>query len=175
MAAPKHAPTDPVADARGYESPDHVPEPWTPDRPGDIAGRQPVGPGLGRQGPDQGYVLVLARKLAPRVLVTPGERVEDAIAGAVGVALRRASIFGRAPVIHDLTMALTIWGYLDDDPPAELVELRRPLFEGVSNTSHHYSEARAIVDMVPDTALRQTPTQVASAYPGRWRQLLGLS
>ena len=29
-----------------------------PDRPAEIAGRQPAGPRLGYQGPDQGYVLI---------------------------------------------------------------------------------------------------------------------
>ncbi len=65
------------------------------------------------------------------------------MAGCTAVALRRASLFGRAPVIHDLRIAFTIWGYLDAAPPAELVELRRPLFEGVANSLHHYEERRA--------------------------------
>jgi hypothetical protein len=51
---------------------------------------------------------------------------------------------------------------------------RARLFEGVSNTLHHYDEARALVDMVPEATLRMTPAQVAAAYPGRWRELLGL-
>ena len=28
--------------------------------------------------------------------------------------LKRASLFGRAPVVHDLTVAFTLWGFLDD-------------------------------------------------------------
>ena len=60
MAAPKFSPVAPIDTARGYASPDHVPDPWTNDRPGDIAGRQPVGARLGFQGPDQGYGLRLA-------------------------------------------------------------------------------------------------------------------
>ena len=52
-------------------------------------------------------------------------------------------------------------------------ELRLRLFEGVSNTLHHYDEARALVDMVPEATLRMTPAQVAAAYPERWKELLG--
>ena len=54
------------------------------------------------------------------------EHAEDVIAGCVAVATRRASMFRRAPVIHDLDIAFTVWGYLDPSPPADLVELPPP-------------------------------------------------
>jgi hypothetical protein len=66
-----------------------------------------------------------------------------------------------------------LWGFLDSNPPAELKALRARLFEGVSNTLHHYDEARALVDMVPEATLRMSPAQVEAAYPGRWKELLG--
>ena len=50
-----------------YDSPDHVPAPWMPDRPAEIEGRQPAGALLGYQGPDQGYVLQLADRLRGRL------------------------------------------------------------------------------------------------------------
>ena len=126
MAAPRFAPVTPLDDARGYESPDHVPGPWVADRPADIAGRQPAGPRLGYQGPDQGYALTLAARIRPELHVQPGEHVDDALAGCTAVALRRASMYGRAPVIHDLRIACTIWGFLDPSPPAELVDAAPP-------------------------------------------------
>jgi len=150
-----------------------VPDPWRADRPGELTGRQPVGARLGSQGPDQGYVLVLARRLRPELQLRPGEHADDAMAGCVTIALRRASIFGRAPVIHDLRIALTMWGYLDPDPPAELVATRRRLFEGVGHVAHHYAEGRALADMAPEETLRSTPKQVADGYPARWRDLTG--
>ncbi|MEJ7719582.1 MAG: hypothetical protein WKF58_03695 [Ilumatobacteraceae bacterium] len=174
MAAPKFAPADPTDQPRGYAPTSHIPPAWVSNRPGDLEGRQPVGRLLGSQGPDQGYVLRLARQVEPKVRVGDDEHIEDAVAGAVGVALRRASLFGRAPVIHDLTIALTVWGYLSDEPPGELVALRRPLFEGVANTTHHYTESRAIVDMVPEPSLRMSHHDVTAAFPARWRELLGL-
>ena len=89
------------------------------------------------------------------------------------IALRRASLYGRAPVIHDVRIGFTIWGFLDPSPPADLVALRRPLFEGVANSLHHYDERRALVDSVPEATLRMTPDQVRSSYPGSWSALLG--
>jgi len=173
MAAPKFAPVSPVDDARGYESPAHVPDAWTPDRPGDIQGFQPEGSRLGYQGPDQGFALKIANGFRDRLLLTPGEHADDAVQGCLGIALRRASMFSRAPVVHDLTLAFTMWGFLDPRPPADLVKARLALFEGIGNVVHHYDEARALVDMVPESTLRMSHQQVADAYPERWRELVG--
>ncbi len=172
MAAPKFAPVTPLDRARGYESPDYVPESWHADRPAEVRGRQPVGERLGSQGPDQGYALRLAELLRPEVRVQAGESVDDALAGCTEIGLRRASLYGRAPVIHDLRMALTMWGFCDPDPPAELVEERRAAFLGVADPLHHYEERRALVDSVPEATLRQTPEQLRSSYPSGWRTLL---
>ena len=173
MSAPQFVPTDPVDRPRTYRSPDHVPGAWSPDRPAELEGLQPAGPGLGYQGPDQGFGLTIARRFAEKVTVQTGEHVEDALSGCTVVALRRASMYGRAPVIHDFTIAFTIWGFLDPVPPAELVALRKPVFDHVGDTLHHYAEGRAIAESVPESTLRQTPAQVAAAYPSRWRELLG--
>jgi len=174
MAAPQYVPTAVTERTKAYESPDHVPDPWRADRPGELPGRQPSGAQLGAQGPDQGYALTIAARFRDRLQLQPGESADDAISGCLGIALRRASMFGRAPVIHDLTIAFTIWGFLDPSPPADLVRTRRPLFEGVANTTHHYTEARRLADMVPEATLRMTPAQVAAAFPASWRQLTGV-
>lgn len=173
MAAPRFSPVPPTERPRAYASPDHVPEPWNPDRPGEIDGFQPDGPRLGAQGPDQGFALRIASKLRPKLELQDGEDADDVVQGCLGVALRRASIFSRAPVVHDWTIAFTIWGYYDADPPTELVELRRPMFEGLRHHGHHYLEARAVADMPPEQTLRMTPQQVTDAYPADWRELLG--
>ena len=172
MAAPRTARTSDRTPLY-YRSPDVVPEVWLPDRPGVVDGLQPVGPLLGSPGPDQGYALTLAHRLTPKLRLQPRERLDDAIRGCVLIALRRASLFSRAPVVHDVTLAFTIWGFLDDDPPADLRERRAELFEGVGNVLHHYAEGRAIADLVPETTLRMTPQQAAAAYPARWRELTG--
>ncbi len=173
MAAPKFSPTPVVDTARFYSSPPVVPEAWMPDRPGEVVGFQPSGPQLGYQGPDQGFAMKIANGFKDRLQLQPGEHAADVIKGCFGVALRRASIFSRGPVVHDLTVAFTIWGFLDADPPAELVTVRSALFQGVGH-GHLYAEARAIVDMVPEATLEMTPQQVATHYPANWKSLLGL-
>ena len=89
MAAPKFAPVSPTDVVRTYESPEHVPDAWSPDRPAEIHGRQPAGARLGYQGPDQGYVLTLSERFRDRIIVTPGESVNDAIRGCINIGLRR--------------------------------------------------------------------------------------
>ncbi|MDP8987696.1 MAG: hypothetical protein M3N25_07790 [Actinomycetota bacterium] len=143
---------------------------WTADRPADLGPRQPTGATLGHPGPDQGYALALAAHFLDRLVLADDEHAEDAVAGCVGVALKRASLFGRAPVIHDLDMAFTLWGFLGDAPP-ELVRLRRPLFQAAA---HEYGEQRAIVDRVPEATLRLTLPELKQRWPAEWRQLLSL-
>lgn len=174
MAAPKFAPMPAVRSTRAYASPDHVPDAWTPDRPGEIDGLQPRAERLGSPGPDQGYALKIARMLEPEVRLQPGEHLADAVRGCLGIALRRASNFSRAPVVHDLRIAFTIWGYFDEHPPTELVARRRALFEGVGNPVHHYAEGRHLADLVPEDVLRSTPAAVAARYPAEWRALTGV-
>lgn len=172
MAAPEHVPVDPNRPVRGYESPPRLPEQWRPDRPGEVVeAGQPRGARFGNQGPDQGYALSLARRFRGTLTLAPGEHEKDALAGAVGVALKRASLFGRAPMVHDLTVALTLWGFLGDAPPA-LREVRGDRFEEVSHP-HHYEKLRRLVDLVPDDALRLSPVQVSEAHRADWRSLLG--
>jgi hypothetical protein len=148
----------------------HVPSIWTASRPSELRGtHQPSGAFLGTPGPDQGFALKLARRFEDRLELAPGEHAEDAIAGCTAVAMRRAATFGRAPVIHDLTLAFTLWGYLPG-APADLVAAREPLFR---SASHHYQVQRTIADRVLGSTLRLTPEQVADRI-GDWRELLEL-
>ncbi|MDA3032872.1 MAG: hypothetical protein O3B90_11190 [Actinomycetota bacterium] len=173
MAVPKFSPVAPTDRARGYASPDRVPGNWMPDRPAEIAGFQPSGPRRGHHGPDQGFALRIAARLAPQIRLQPGEHLDDAVCGCLGIALGRASLFSRAPVVHDVKLAFTIWGYFDEQPPAELIELRAKLFAGLRHVAHHYTEARDVADMVPDSTLQLTPEAAAAKYPGSWRELVG--
>jgi hypothetical protein len=173
MAAPRFVPVPPTEKVRSYESPDHVPGSWRSDRPAELGGAgQPTGKLLGAQGPDQGYGLVLANRMRDRLHLQAGEHADDAVAACLAIGLRRASIFGRAPVIHDLTMAFTMWGFLDASPPADLAATRKRVFAEVAS-NHHYAERRAIADAVPEATLRMTPQKVAAASPADWRALTG--
>lgn len=145
------------------------PRPWRADRPADFrAGAPPTGRGTGTAGPDQGFALLLAERLADRLVLAPGERREDVIAGAVGIALRRASLYGRAPVLADIEFALAIFGYLAA-APAELVEFRKALFDGVSND---YWAQRELANEVPEATLRRMASEVDVSASG-WQVLVG--
>ena len=173
MAAPEFVPVDRTQPVRGYESPPRRPESWLSDRPGEVVeDGQPRGDRLGHQGPDQGYMLKLARRFEGKLTLSAGEHEKDALAGAVAVALKRASLFGRAPVIHDLTVALTVWGFLDKEPDQELVALRKRLFEEVSHPNE-YAELGHIVHLVPARTLKLIPGYVADEHRRDWRSLLG--
>jgi hypothetical protein len=149
-----------------------------PARPGELvtAGGQPDADAgrMGAPGPDQGYVLKLLPLLRPELALADGEDVDDVETAGVAIALKRASLFGRAPVIHDLRVAYTVWGLLDVVAPAELVRERQERFEAVRFTAHHYPELRAVADAVPEATLRLTPEQVAERHSDDWRSLLAL-
>jgi hypothetical protein len=172
MAAPEYVPISVTDKVRvPWESPDHVPAAWTLDRPAEVAqGRQPSGPRLGYPGPDIGYALTLAALIRGEVLAGPGEHVDDAVAGCTAIAMRRAALFGRAPVMHDLRLAFTIWGWFDPSPSEDLRGVRRTAFEA---SSHDYEIRRAVVDQVPEETLRLSVAQATDAYPARWRELTG--
>jgi len=147
-----------------------VPSIWTTSRPSELRGtRAPAGAFLGTPGPDQGFALKLARRFEDRLVLSPGEHAEDAVSGCTAVAMRRSASFGRAPVIHDLTLAFTLWGFLVGAPDA-LVATREPLFR---SASHHYQVQRTIADCVPESTLRLTPEAVALRLD-EWRTLLDL-
>lgn len=174
MAAPRFAPAPTVDSTRSYSSPPVVPAAWSADRPGEVEGFQPSGPRLGYHGPDQGFALRLAARFRDRLHLGPREDVDDVVAGCLAIALRRASLFSRAPVVHDLTVAFTIWGFLRPDPPADQIFERERRFDGIAHP-HHYAEVRTLADLVPEATLRMSPAQVAAANPTDWRVLVGLS
>lgn len=168
MAAPQYVPTT-LEDQPRKGLPLPPADRWLADRPAELGPRQPRGRGLGVAGPDQGYALKLARRFDGRLSVVAPEHHEDAVVGCLGVATKRASLFGRAPVIHDLDIAFRIWGFLGD-APTELVDARQDLFVAAA---HQYDQQREIADSVPDETLRLTHAEVARRFPAEWRVLLG--
>jgi hypothetical protein len=145
-----------------------VPRAWRSDRAGEAANPvPPTGSRFGSTGPDLGYGLKLARRLQPQLKLGEGEHAADAIAGCFAVGAKRAASFGRAPVIFDMELAYTLWGFLEG-APADLVAFRAPLFRGAA---HEYWEQRSIVDRVKASTLRLTPAQVR-AQLSDWKSLL---
>ncbi len=170
VAAPDFVPTDPSQRTRIYTSPPLRPGGWTAGRPGEIDGSQPKGAALGTTGPDQGYAYRLVRHLEDRLHLADTER-DDAVAGGVALAMKRSALAGRAPVIHDLTAAFTIFGFLDADPPRDLIEWRRSAFAEISS-HHHYLERRELIDLVPEELLTRPHGEIEQLYRADWRQFL---
>jgi hypothetical protein len=157
-----------------YSSPPRLRGSWTADRPGENVGRPSVAEaGFGNQGPDQGYLLKLAGLLHGEIVLQDGEHESDVVAGCAAVGMKRASGFGRGPVVNDLRAALQIWGFLTDEPPAELVAARKAMFAEVAH-AHHYSERLAIADAVPASVLHQPHDAIASAWHADWRSMVDL-
>lgn len=129
---------------------------------------------MGTPGPDQGYALKLVSRFRNRLTLRDGESEADALAGGSAVAMKRSGRFGRAPVIHDLTVGLTVWGFLDPEPPRELVHIRGPWFDGV-HLAQHYDRLRRIADAVTDEVLGRTHDQVSELHAADWRQCLDLT
>lgn len=176
MAQPEYVPgPSPAKTRRGALVPGEVlpgHPGWKADRPGDhVPGqRPPSGPAFGSPGPDQGYGLLLAKRFEARLQLKPGESADDAIAGCLGIALRRASMFHRAPVHPDFELAFGIWGFLTTDPPDDLVAARRRLFEAAA---HHYWDQREIAGAVPESTLRLKPAEALARVKTDWRSLVG--
>ncbi|HET9731939.1 MAG TPA: hypothetical protein VFP54_04620 [Acidimicrobiales bacterium] len=164
MTQPEYVPVragDEIRPVERLPAPGH----WKASRPGDLRpGVSLRGVALGDPGPDQGYALQLAKRFHGKLVLTEGEVEHDVIDGCLGVAMKRASMFGRAPVLADLEVAFNLWGYLDE-APEDLVAHRRPLFSGAG---HHYWDQRILVGSVPERVLRMTPAQVKAAVQADW-------
>jgi hypothetical protein len=175
MTQPKFAPVAESGEVReAYKLP--VAGEWISHRPADYkpSPHPAHRPNTGIPGPDQGYGLYLAERLRDRLEPTGPEHAEDVLSGATMIGLRRAALYGRAPVSHDIELALHLFGYLDPAPPEELVAARQRLFSGIA---HDYWQQRDLADLVPEATLRLTPAQVRDALravPSSWRTLTGL-
>lgn len=176
MAAPNYVPISPVSDVRTYDSSPRRPEPWTKDRVSEVENRQPIADALGVTGPDPGYALTMAERYRGKLLLQPsGDAAEaDVLRGAAEIAMKRAAMAGRAPILADVTVALTVWGFLDASPAAELVELRRDMFEAVHHIAADYFRLRALPDAVPASVLAAPPAVIARQHAADWRSCLAI-
>jgi hypothetical protein len=135
----------------------HVPAIWVADRPAELVGpTMRKGANLGTPGPDSGFALRLSHRFEEQLQLSDGESAHDVLLGVALVASKRAALFGRAPCVYDVRLALNVWGFLDD-APADVRETRRVLF---SSISHDYVAQRALVDSVPEETLRLSPDEV---------------
>lgn len=156
-------PTDPFVAPRLEDEPRQLPNlapgvhyppagAWVADRPGDSAGPQERR--FGDPGPDAGYALAL---IARRTLsVIDGEDHHDAQAVVAELAMRRAAVFGRAPMITDVDLAIALLGY-DGTADSEFATRRARAVQGAG---HDYPTRRALVDAIPIEALRRSISEL---------------
>jgi hypothetical protein len=87
------------------------------------------------------------------VRLTPLEHFDDVAAGLVAVGLKRAAAVGRAPILADLEVAASRFGFFDELPSRSAQEERARAFAGLANP-HHYEKLRALADSVPAEELK---------------------
>ena len=167
MAQPTFVPV-PDTDRVRPSIPAPVPLKARTGRPGELRSPStPTGRGYGTTGPDQGYALTLAHRLAPKLRLDGAEDRHDVAIGVALLGARRAALVGRAPSIHDLEVAAGLFGFLSE-APVGLLALRRAAFSGVA---HSYDAQRALIDAVPEAALRCSPDEARDTT--QWRERLG--
>ena len=143
---------------------------WRADRPGDrtamaVGTATPEGGLRGRPGPNVGYGYTLAERARDRFQLAPHEHAHDAVSVVAEVAMKRAALFGRAPVIGDIELAMALLGY-DGTGDAAFTSWRA---RAVHDAAHHYPSRRAIVDSVPDDLLRGPAASDRSGVVAAWR------
>lgn len=169
MAAPEYVPTSPTDAPRVYRS-----AVWTDadkrvtDRPAVASEPWPRGPRLADPSPDAGYALKLVKTFEGRLVLTQGEHEHDVLVGCAGVATKRSSLFGRGPLMTDVKIAFTIWGFLAEPDPT-LVRFRRPLFAAAGH-QYNYVQRRQIADVVSAAALKLSPSEVSAIASSDWRK-----
>jgi hypothetical protein len=160
-------PTDPYVPSRLEDQPRQLPnlapgvkipppKAWKPDRPGDQPAGQPRGNLLGTPGPNVGYAVSLAARVRDRLALAPHEHADDALAVIAETAMRRAASYGRAPVMADIHVAMTIFAY-QGDAPTEFVDWR---VRAVHGAHHGYEVRRRLVDALPLDELRLHPDKL---------------
>jgi hypothetical protein len=143
--------------------------PWRADRPGDAAAAvagtaHPEGALRGRPGPNVGFGYTLAQRAHDRFQLAAHEDAHDAVSVVAEVGMKRASAFGRAPVMADIELAMALLGY-DGSADAGFAAWRA---RAVHDAAHHYPLRRAIVDSVPDELLAR-PVADRGAAISQWR------
>ncbi len=114
----------------------------------------------GNPGPDQGYALLLAVDLEGTLQLAEHEHESDAIAAVVALGMKRASLFGRAPIKADLEVAAVLLGFRGG-ADEEMLAQRSELIHGVS---HDYQRVLDLVDAVSEAALRSTMEVAKKMY-----------
>ena len=94
------------------------------------------------------------------------------MAGCVSVALKRASLAGRAPISEDIYVALLVFGFIFENTPQELVAFRQKLFRGAGLSHNQQAAVQKIADSVLSDVVVKTPDQIQDLQRSDWRLAL---
>lgn len=170
MAVPSYVP-NPVRQIKHYRSAKKIRHESGVFRPAEILVNQSERAGTGNPGPDQGFALRLVKAFKGLVSLSPKEKWADASEVAVITALKRASLYGRAPCHYDLEVGFRVWGYLDPDPDSDLIDLRINYFPHIGS-GHNYLKRRKVADALSSAKLRQPLEVIRQSYESDWRILI---
>ncbi len=145
---------------------------WHATRPGEIfageilAGEIEAGNGApgrlrGSPGPSGGFALTLAARAKHTWILTDTEHLEDAVAVVAELAMKRASLFGRAPAQPDVDTAAKIMGYHEARP--EAFTQRRAAI--VHDCDHNYERRRSFIDSIDVALLKLAPNASSETLP----------
>ncbi len=131
--------------------------PWRADRPGEVSGSPDVVM-FGAIGPDAGYIGRLAAGYMDRIVAGVSNKA-DLVAGAEAIAMRRASVYGRAPIGADLEVGLLVLGAFEGAPgdwsslqSAIAVKVRGMRYPPAKNRAVELADSvdRSWLDLDPD-------------------------
>lgn len=154
----------------GVDTP--IPDAWTPARPGDSLddSRSESEHLLGNAGPNVGYALSLIAHQRDNIVLAAHEHAHDVEPLLGEIAMRRASHFGRAPMMGDVTFAMKLLSY--DVEPTQGEEKWRPRL--VHDCGHNEHRRRIIVNSIPEEIVEGSHVDVKAAISGWWEKLEGL-
>ena len=159
MTQPDYVPVASGSQLRQVE-PLAIPEGWTASRPSELAPLKvsavEQGKLLGTPSPDSGFALKLARIRVHKLELGVGEHLEDVERAVAAIAIKRAALFSRAPVIHDVDFAITLLGYDESDIPEAVLAHRKSVVSGVS---HDYFKMRRMLEAIGPETLAATSVE----------------
>lgn len=132
----------------GVDNP--VPESWVADRPGDDDSKlNGAGELFGNAGPNVGYAYTLVARVFDSLVLNSAEHHHDVEPLVAEIAMKRASHFGRAPIMKDVDCAVHLLGLGSELDPEETK--KRVLL--VHDCGHNEHKRRKIVNSIPDELL----------------------
>ncbi len=163
MATPRFVPSAPLGHPIHREAFDRIPVARRHE-PSRGQGRRPVvGPGFGLPCPDAGYALFLAAHSVEHLVLEFGDGRDDAKCAIATIAMRRAGMLGRAPLLQDVEIGRTLLAY---EQPTD-VDFARWRAGWIRGIAHDDDLRQRLADAALPTAALSPPLD-ADAVSG-WR------